>query len=806
MERGNYVQGLGPSTAKIAIIGEAPGYEEEKSGLPFQGPSGKLLDRLLREAGINREDIYLTNVVKYRPPGNDFKRISEIGVSLEESINSLRVELETLGPNVLVPLGNNALAAVTGKPGKISKYRGSVLLAIFGNFKCIPTVHPSFLLRAEAWEKKEEGKDNEGAEISPQIVVADLAKALKESNTRELNTIPRKLEIIKSAHQLRLFINSYEGSNEVSIDIETNKGIPICVALAFSPFHAASIPLLSIPGRDGGINLTQTELVEIYQILYQFFNCKTTRFVGQNFKFDHEKLITISKLIEPTSGKLCADTSLMMGVAYTEFKKNLALMASLFTNEPYWKDEGKEFNPKKDSANQLLIYNAKDAAVTFEIKLALDKELDEFGQIFHRDLKGFYYNYVNNLHDFFMAIEQEGLDVDYERRASLIAEYTAKQVQMQQALNSLVGHEINVRSPKQVKELLFDELKLPRRDNTQEDTIVALLGNHTQEGSRESKILFQLLQLRQIRTNFSYLQAEPDLDGKMRTTYRITGTETGRTSTGTLGSPIRPWDSGMAFQTIPKHGPFASAIRSIFIAPPGHVFLEADLSQAEARIVAILADDAETLRLFNTTDIHTVTSQWIFGDKSPITPDQRFIGKTARHAGNYGMGKRRLMLSVNADAKKFGIPVQLSEKEAGNILTIFHAKTPKIRRIFQSEVKDQVTRTRTLFNPFGRMRQFFGNLKDEELYAHLPQSTVSDHLRHAGLRIRNRIPTIRICVEAHDAFVFKVPEDKIEEYSKIVKEEFEKEIDFSQCSLPRGKLIIPAEVKYGTRYSELKKL
>jgi DNA polymerase I len=805
LEKGNYVPGIGSSTAKIAIVGEAPGFEEDKQKIPFCGPSGKLLDRLLREAGIVKDDIYFTNVIKYRPPGNDFKRIGELGISLESSIDSLRQELETLNPNVLVPLGNNALFAITGKQ-KISKYRGSVLLANFGNFKCVPTIHPSFLLRAEAWEKKEEGNaDNEGSEISVQIVVADLAKALRESKNRELVTIPRKLEIIKSAHQLRLFLNSYEGMNEVSIDIETNKGIPTCIALAFTPYHAASVPLLSIPGRDGGINLTQVELVEVYLVLCGFFSKPNIKFIGQNFKFDHEKLITISRLIPPVPGKLAADTSLMMGVVYTEFKKNLALMASLFTNEPYWKDEGKEFNPKRDSANQLLLYNAKDAAVTLEIKQALDKELDEFGTIFHRNLKSFYYDYVNNLHDFYMDIEQEGLDIDVPRREELIGEYLSNQTRMQIELNQLVGHEINVRSPKQVKELLFDELKLPVRPNTQEDTIVALLGNHTEEGSKESKILSALLQLRQIRTNFSYLKAEYDPDGKMRTTYRITGTETGRTSTGTLGVPLRPWDSGMAFQTIPKHGPFAKSIRSIFIAPPGHLFLEADLSQAEARIVAILADDLDLLRLFDTTDVHTMTSKWIFGEKE-ITPDERFIGKMARHSGHYGTGKRRFMLSVNADAKKFGINVQLSEKTAGEILNIFHAKTPKIRRVFQTEVKDQVLRDRTLFTPYGRMRQFFGNLKDEELYAHIPQSTVSDHLRQAGLRIKHRITGIRICLEAHDAFLFKVPEDKVEEYAKIIKEELEREIDFSRCSLSRGKLIIPADVKVGNRYSDLKKL
>jgi DNA polymerase-1 len=497
----------------------------------------------------------------------------------------------------------------------------------------------------------------------------------------------------------------------------------------------------------------------------------------------------------------------MMGVAYAEFPKSLAFLTSLFTNEPFYKDEGREFNAKKDKAESFLTYNCKDAAITYEVKNAIDKELTEFGQIHKRDLKSFYYNYVNKLHDFYMDIEMEGLDVDVERRSELIKDYQNNIKSRQDSLNQLVGREFNVRSNPSIRKLLIDELGLPVRPNYQEDTIVALLGNHTESGSKESQVLSLILEIRQLGTNFNYLKAEYDSDGKIRTSYRITGTETGRTSTSVLKPPLRPIQAGLAFQTIPKHGPFSSAIRSIFIPPPGYVFLEADLSQAEARIVAILSDDSYTLHLFDTEDIHRVTSSWIFGiNADDITSDQRFIGKVARHSGNYGTGKRTFMLSVNSLAKKFGLPIQISEKRAQEILDIFHTRTPKIRRVFQTEIKSQVGKDRTLFNPFGRMRQFFGNLKDEELYAQIPQSTVPDQIRMAGLRIKARIPRIRICAESHDALLFKVPEDKLHEYGKIIKDEFEVPIDFKHCSLSRGSLIIPADISVGPRYSELKKV
>jgi DNA polymerase I-like protein with 3'-5' exonuclease and polymerase domains len=406
-----------------------------------------------------------------------------------------------------------------------------------------------------------------------------------------------------------------------------------------------------------------------------------------------------------------------------------------------------------------------------------------------------------------MDIEMEGLDVDVARRADLIGSYQSQIKSRQDNLNLLVGREFNVRSNPSIRKLLVDELGLPVRPNYQEDTIVALLGNHTEANSKESNILGLILELRQLGTNYNYLKAEYDSDGKIRTSYRITGTETGRTSTSILKPPLRPIQSGLAFQTIPKHGPFSSSIRSIFIPPPGYLFLEADLSQAEARIVAILSDDSYTLHLFDTEDIHRVTSSWIFNvDPGSITSDQRFIGKVARHSGNYGTGKRTFMLSVNSLAKKFGLPIQISEKRAQEILDIFHTRTPKIRRIFQNEVKSQVGKDRTLFNPFGRMRQFFGNLKDEELYAQIPQSTVPDQVRLAGLRIKKRIPGIRICAESHDALLFKVPEERVQEYGRIIREEFETPIDFRNCSLSRGSLVIPADIAVGDRYSELKKV
>jgi DNA polymerase I-like protein with 3'-5' exonuclease and polymerase domains len=243
------------------------------------------------------------------------------------------------------------------------------------------------------------------------------------------------------------------------------------------------------------------------------------------------------------------------------------------------------------------------------------------------------------------------------------------------------------------------------------------------------------------------------------------------------------------------------------VAEPGYVFLERDYSQAEARIVSLLSDDLDDLKLFDTMDKHKLTASKIFNlPMDKINDDHRFVGKVGKHAFSYGEQKKKLMLSANSDAIKFGINLQLSEKEAGRILEVINKMCPKIRSVFQREVRDIVQKTRILWNPYGRMRQFFGYLKETEAYAQIPQSTVPDCLGMAGLRMKAAYPWLRFCLDMHDAFVWKIREDRQDEALKITKEFMEVEIDFKYCSLPRGKLVIPTEAKVGKRLSEMEKV
>jgi DNA polymerase I-like protein with 3'-5' exonuclease and polymerase domains len=338
---------------------------------------------------------------------------------------------------------------------------------------------------------------------------------------------------------------------------------------------------------------------------------------------------------------------------------------------------------------------------------------------------------------------------------------------------------------------------------------VALAANNTKEGSRQRQAIEQILKVRQIDTNLGYLEAEPDYDGKMRTSVRITGTETGRTSNNILKPPVRPTKVGLPFQTLPSHGPYAKVIRSIFISKPEDYLLAVDLRQAEARIVAFLANDLAGLEEFDTTDKYKRVASYIM--EIPIErvdKDKRYVGKKGLLSYGYGIAKRRLMLDTNSEAKKAGININISERDAGLYLQRLDRLYPRIKEVFQSEVMAACIRDRrTLVNPFGRKRTFYGELKPEEVYATIPQSIPPDHLRRCYFNMEKNVlwdrNKIRLWAERHDELCFHVKRGYETIIVPIIVQELTRSINFQSCSLPRGELSIPCSVTIGTNFRDM---
>ncbi len=146
--RTNAVPGAGSYDAKVMFVGEAPGYWEDQKGLPFVGRAGKVLDELLEGIGLTREEVYITNIVKCRPPNNRDPTEEEIRACspyLDRQIDIIR-------PKVIVPLGRHSMRYILEKfgfePEPISKIHGKTFEAytLFGKIVIMPTYHPAAAL------------------------------------------------------------------------------------------------------------------------------------------------------------------------------------------------------------------------------------------------------------------------------------------------------------------------------------------------------------------------------------------------------------------------------------------------------------------------------------------------------------------------------------------------------------------------------------------------------------------------------------------------------------------------------------
>ncbi len=153
----NLVFADGNSKAKVMVVGEAPGEEEDKIGKPFKGQAGKLLDKMLNSIGQNRENTYITNLIFWRPPGNRNPTLEEINICLPYVLK----HIEIINPKILILAGAIATKAILNENNKgIIQLRGkwqNLSLSKSINIKTMPIFHPAFLLRQpsrkrEAWE------------------------------------------------------------------------------------------------------------------------------------------------------------------------------------------------------------------------------------------------------------------------------------------------------------------------------------------------------------------------------------------------------------------------------------------------------------------------------------------------------------------------------------------------------------------------------------------------------------------------------------------------------------------------------
>ena len=739
---------------RLCIVGESLGAEEEFQGEYFIGKAGKLLNKLLSDLGLIRETIHITNVVKVRPPNNELNRLHELGLTVQDFIPYLQEELSVVNPTAILALGNYALEALTGEHG-ITKWRGSTLdCRLLPGSTVMPTLHPSYLQRGQMDQYPyvrndikrfaQVGFGTYKPEISYEMIINP--------------TLTQALEYLDQ-------INS--SASETCFDIETVAHQRItCVGWTLDSDSAICIPF-----RHNGLHnrWTEAEQIMLIRAMQQIYNNSHIVKIGQSMHYDmHFLLPLLGFPREPLF-----DTRFAHQLIHPDSKHDLGFLTSIYTNMNYHKDEFKDWKSAQIPHDETLwTYNIKDVITTHRVYHGLVKDLKELS------LYQFFTGYVMPFRRVIFEMEHRGINVDvqlYNEWRDFIRDEELPIAQ--EILNKLVGQELNPNSSKQIGEYLVTKLHIPvprtqiGNYTVDEKTLESLRARFPQH----KEIIDQILCVRVLKAKDlgTYLSAKLSPGGRMKCSY-------GYTKTGRLTSSSNHQDLGTNLQNIPKH------LRQIFIPEPGQVFVEGDLSQAEARVMAWLMHSDKLKQVFMSGQkIHKVVGSWIYHkDSNDLTPDEYLIAKKTVHGSNYRLG-------VNKFATIIGRPVA----EARLLQEKYYSVVPELPA-YHASIQQTIEQTRRLTTCYGRTRVFTGRLDDETFrsgYAQLPQSTVVDTINIGTLGFwLIKPPEVFIATQTHDSILVSCPPDMVSYITKWLKIHLE---TIRELPIEGDILVIPLEIE-----------
>lgn len=322
------------SRNKIFLLGEAWGKDEELEGQPFVGMAGHILNSMLRQVGIKRDDCFVSNVFNLRPqPSNDVSNLcgpkadgipgmpalagKYVRKEYAPELERLWKELKAEAPNVVIALGATAAWAMLGTSG-IRAIRGSPAVGKFG-IKTLPTYHPSAVGRD--WT------------LRP-IVLADLDKAVRESQYPEVRRPNRFIHVEPTLNDLLLFEKQYiVPSPDLSIDIETKQDQITCLGFAPTIDRCLVVPFYDPSQKDGNYWRTIGEELIAWGWVRRMCGLRK-RVVFQNGLYDMHFLWRSYGITSPYATD---DTMLMHHALQPEMEKGLGFMGSIYTDEASWK-------------------------------------------------------------------------------------------------------------------------------------------------------------------------------------------------------------------------------------------------------------------------------------------------------------------------------------------------------------------------------------------------------------------------------------------------------------------------------------
>lgn len=745
------VYGEGSKDSKIMVVGEAPGAREDRVGRPFVGKAGQLLDRLLNKSGLMRTQCYITNVVKERPPSNNIdkfiklkKKKAETTEAYEKYEQYLYDEIRDVNPNIIIATGAVPLYALT-RNFSITKWRGSILESEVLRpdtglpYKVLPVIHPAAAFHQYVYRH---------------FINFDLKKAKKESEAPEISRKERNYILQPTFYEALEFIEGCKDYDRVAFDIEVSYGKVSCISFAYNEKLAISIPFI-IGGREYfSVDQERKIWIKIGELLED----PSIEALGQNTTFDTTFLFR-QYGIKTTN---IHDTMIAQGINYPDFPKGLGFITSIYTDMPYYKDEGKEaFNKGLDTAHkQFWLYNARDSIVLMS---AFPKQLEDLKRMGNLET----YEHQRKLIEPLLFMTEHGIKMDVEGMNEKSENAEKELEELEQKLNEEVGYEINPRSYKQLREYFYGPKSegglgiKPYLKNgkptTNEGALVRLArGTKSRDPVPAASII---LDIRKLGTmNSRYYDMSLDKDGRLRCSMNPIGTRYGR-----LSSSKTIFGTGGNMQNQPPE------MKEYMLSDSNHVVYDIDLGQAENRVVAYISPEPRMIEAFEEEiDIHSRTASFIFGiDEDAIhamnlqgikceeigTGDysHRFWGKKANHAFNYGQGY-----------KSFSYQVEIPEHEGKMIHEKYHKAYPGIRR-YHNWVQNDLKSSRSLENLFGRKCIFldrWGGSMFEEAYAFIPQSTIADVVNRRGINHiyydQEKYYGVKILNQVHDSIVIEI--------------------------------------------------
>jgi len=746
--------GVGPHNAAIMLVGETWGEADERYGESLLGAAGAELNQMLQQAGIRRGECYATSVVNARPYQNNVDNwIPERKSGIQSDFiplkgkmvapivlngyNQLLKEIEMVNPTTVIAFGGLALWALTGAEG-ITKWRGSQLTMRDGR-KVLPTLHPTSIFRQ--------------MEMRP-TVVSDLRRAARDKHSRTWTNAPDWHFLVRPSFASVMdtlgHLKARLDKEQVWIDfdLETRAGHIACAGLSWSLLDSICIPLMCVESADG-YWLEEQEffiLCKLRDIL-----CHRNALVrGQNLIYDCQYTWKHWRFVP----RVMQDTLVSFHTLFASLPKRLDYQASILCDHyVYWKDDGKTWT-QDVGEDQLWSYNCQDCVRTREVgevELTLVKQygLEQVDSFQQQMFWPVLYAMIR------------GVRIDHGVKHKMCRQLEASLVEHQAWLERILGHELNIRSPKQLSDLFYVQFGQPpvmsRGSKHSESHLTTNSEALELIGMREpilAPICRTIEQMRSLGVFLStFAEAEVSDDGRMRCSYHLGGAKTYRFS-----SSKDAFGSGLNLQNVPigDEDYLLPNVRAMFIPDDGMEMFDTDLSKADLRIVVYEADEREMkAMLAEGRDPYMEVCREFYHDPSISktlpngATDPRYkMFKSFCHGTHY-LGTARGL------AQRLGLLVH----EAERTQAWYFGKFPAIAR-YQIDFKKRVSSTRQVTNKFGYRMNLLGRVDDSafrEAIAWIPQSTVAILINKIWMNIYKNTQDIEVLLQVHDSLVGQYP-------------------------------------------------